>query len=131
MPILDANGNPACYSQPRFSNSANRYDRSQPQEPLFTGDFEKLVPDVDRKTLLSGSRKMFENYPPTRGALIQKADHTVGRAWDPKFTGKDREWGKEAESWLKDQWYGLCDVRGFGWDFKTLLWLDCVAMDRD
>jgi capsid protein len=131
MPILDANGNPVTSSQTTFANAANRYDRAQPPEPLFLADFDKLVPDMDRKALLSGGRKIYQNFPPVTGAIDSKADHVVGRAWDPKFTGKDREWGTIASDWLKEQWFGFCDVSGPGTDFKTLLWLDCVALDRD
>lgn len=130
MPILDQYGNPIQSANGgRFSNAANRGDRSQPLEPLFTDDFDKLIPDWDRKALLSGSRKMFQNFPPAEGAITQKADNVVMRAWDSTFKGDDKEWGKIAADWLNNQWYGMCDVHGK--DFKTLLWLDCVAIDRD
>lgn len=131
MPILDQYGNPVTSgSGGRFANAANRGDRSHPPEALFTDDIDKLIPDYDRKTLVSGSRKMFQNFPPAEGGITQKADNVVGRAWDPKFEGEDREWGKIASEFLK-QWFGFCDVRGNSIDFKTLLWLDCVALDRD
>ncbi len=130
MPILDSYGNPVTSgSGGRFANAATRYDRSQPVEPLFTQDFDALVPDWDRKTLVSGSRKMFQNFPPAEGAITQKADNVVGRAWDAKFNGEDKEWGKLAADWLNLQWYGMCDIKGN--DFKSLIWLDCVALDRD
>jgi hypothetical protein len=131
MPILDQYGNPISSAMHRFANSANRTDRSHPPEPLFLDDFDRLIPDMDRKALLSGSRKMFQNFGPSRGAIIQKADNVIGRAWLPKFTGQDKEWGALAKDWLVNQWYGMCDVRGPDFDFQTLLWLDCVAVDRD
>lgn len=102
-----------------------------PPEPIYIADFEKLVPDQDRKVVLSSSRLVFQNFGPARGAIIQKANNVVGRAWDPHFTGRDLEFGKTAADWLKNQWYDNCDIRGPGWDFKLLLWLDCVGMDRD
>ena len=130
MPILDSYGNPVTSGGGRnFSNATNRGDRSQPAEPLFTDDFDKLIPDYDRKTLLSGSRKMFQNFPPAEGAITQKADNVVGRAWDAIFKGEDKEWGKMASEWLTQQWYGMSDVQGV--DFKSNLWLDSVALDRD
>lgn len=131
MPILDQYGNPISSGSSKFANSAVRGDRSAPAEPIFLDDFDKLIPEQDRKTLLSGSRKMFQNYGPTRGAIIQKADNVIGRAWDPVFSGGDKEWGKLAADWLRNTWYGMCDVRGPDFDFKTLLWLDSVAVDRD
>ncbi len=129
--IVDQYGNPVSSASRHFANAADRGDRSRPPEPLFKDDFEKLVPDLDRQSIVSGSRKLFQNFGPVTGAIVQKADNVVGRAWNPKFTGKDREWGALAADWLANQWYGNCDVRGRAWDFKTLLWLDCVAVDRD
>lgn len=130
MPILDQYGNPLTSSHSgRFATSANRHDRSAPPEPLFTDDFDKLVPDWDRKSLVSGSRKMFMNFPPYEGMITMKADNAIGRAWDARFLGEDKEWGKTATDWILNQWYGMCDVHGT--DFKSLLWLDSVALDRD
>ena len=130
MPILDQYGNPVTSgSGGRFANAANRGDRSQPPEPLFTDNFDKLVPDWDRKALLSGSRKMFMNFPPYESSITMKADHVVGRAWNANFIGLDGEWGKIATDWLLNQWYGMCDINGA--DFKSALWLDCVSLDRD
>lgn len=129
--ILDQYGNPVCSGSRNFASAADRADRSRPPEPLYKDDFDKLIPDYDRQFIVSGSRKLFQNFGPVTGALIQKADNVVGRAWSPKFVGQDREWGAIARDWLENQWYGNCDVRGRAWDFKTLLWLDSVAMGRD
>lgn len=128
--ILDPYGNPV-YSQRKFASGANRHDPATPPMPLFEGDFSKLVPDLDRRVIVSCARAIFQDYGPITGALIQKADNVVGRAWAPKFLGADKEWGKRAKDWLENQWFGMCDVRGRAWDFKTLLWLDSVAVDRD
>lgn len=131
MSILDQYGNQVSSASRHFANAADRYDRSHPPQPLFREDFEKLIPDFDRQFLVSGSRKLFQNYGPIKGAIVQKANNVVGRAWSAKFTGQDLEWGVIAKDWLDNQWYGNCDVRGRAWDFKTLLWLDSVAVDRD
>lgn len=131
MSILDQYGNPVSSGSRHFANSADRNDRATPPQPLFKEDFDKLIPDLDRQFIVSGSRKLFQNFGPVAGAIIQKADNAIGRAWEPKFLGEDAEWGKAAVSWLSEQWYGQCDVRGRAWDFKTLLWLDSVAVDRD
>lgn len=135
MAILDQYGNPAesCQaSAPQnFANAGARCDRSHPPQRLFKEDFEKLIPDLDRQFIVSGSRKLFQNFGPYATPCIQKADNVIGRAWSPKFIGDDKEWGKMAVDWLENQWYGNCDVRGRAWDFKTLLWLDSVAVDRD
>lgn len=130
MPILDPYGNPV-FSQRKFARAAEQQDRAAPPLPIYDGDFSKLVPNLDRKIIVSAARAIFQDFGPIRGALIQKADHAVGRAWSPKFVGQDREWGSMAKDWLENQWFGNCDVRGRSWDFKTLLWLDSVAIDRD
>lgn len=134
MAVLDQYGNPAEYSIPaprNFANAAARNDRGMPNQHLFKDDFEKLIPDLDRQFIVSGSRRLFQNFGPWSTPMVQKADNVIGRAWSPKFLGEDKEWGKEAVDWLANQWYGNCDVRGRAWDFKTLLWLDSVAVDRD
>jgi capsid protein len=130
MPILDANGYPVTSGRRHFHNSAAQ-DRGVPTEPIFTDDWDKLVPEYDRKVILSHSRKMFANYGPARGALIQVSDNVVGRAWNPVFTGIEREWGKRVTAWLEEQWFELNDVHGTAWDFKTNLWLDCISALRD
>ena len=134
MAILDQFGNPAESYVPapqNFANAAVRNDRSLPPHRLFKQDFEALVPDLDRQFIVSGSRKLFQNFGPYATPCIQKADNAIGRAWGPKFIGEDKEWGAMAVDWLANQWYGNCDVRGKSWDFKTLLGLDSVAVDRD
>jgi capsid protein len=134
--ILDQNGNPYPESalvstSKNFASAAARNDRSSPPRRSFTEDFEKLIPDLDRQFIVSGSRLLFENYGPWSAPIVQKADNVIGRAWNPTFWGEDREWGKLAVNWLANQWYGNCDVKGRAWDFKTNLWLDSVAIDRD
>ncbi len=131
MSIVDQFGNPITSASRHFAEGANRNDRAIPPQPLYKDDFEKLIPDLDRQSIVSASRKLFSNYGPIRGAIVQKANNVVGRAWSPRHHGTDTEWGKVARTWLETQWYGNCDVRGRAWDFKTLLWLDSVAIDRD
>jgi capsid protein len=138
MAILDQHGNPypdsttgAGMSSHHFAGAASRSDRAFPNGRNFKDDFEKLIPDLDRQFIVSSSRRLFENFGPWSTPMVQKADNAVGRAWDPTFKGEDREWGKIAVDWLTNQWFGNCDVKGRMWDFKTLLWLDSVAIDRD
>jgi capsid protein len=137
MAILDQYGNPfevtptSIATPQNFASAASRNDRGIPPQRNFKEDFEKLIPDLDRQFIVSGSRRLFENFGPWSTPMVQKADNAIGRAWDPNFWGEDREWGKLAIDWLKNQWYGNCDVKGRAWDFKTRLWLDSVAIDRD
>lgn len=128
MAILDQWGNAA---QMQAARSANRYSRERPWEPVELKDIGKLVPYNDRQTLLSASRRLFLNLGPARGAIEQKAMYAVGRAWTPKFTGTDTEFGNVASDWLKNQWYAIGDVRGGMHDFRTALYLISTAIDRD
>jgi hypothetical protein len=132
MAILDQFGNPATSSESyNFAGAGSRSYRGNKPQRIYKEDFERLVPDLDRQTIVSGSRKLFENFGPWSTPMVQKADNVIGRAWSPSYFGEDREWGNMAKEWLENQWYGNCDVRGRAWDFKTLLWLDSVAIDRD
>lgn len=79
---------------------------------------------------MSQSRLIFSNFGVPRGAIFQKADGVVGRAWEPEFKGKDTDFGNQAKEFLKS-WFSVCDVKGNLYDFKTNLWLDSAAVDRD
>ena len=117
--------------QRNAARSADRSSADRPWEPVELRDIGKLVPAYDRKTLLSASRRLYLNLGPARGAIDQKAMYAVGRAWLPRFRGQDAEFGKMAEQWLSEQWYGIGDVRGGMHDFRTSLFLLSVAIDRD
>lgn len=90
----------------------------------------------DWRQLVSDSRKLFWNLGPAKGAIVDKNTYAVGRAWNPKFTGKsanatDRERALRAEEWLRDQWYPVADARGGMFDFKTDLYLLGLSADVD
>lgn len=65
-----------------------------------------------------------------RTAILQKAMYSIGRSWQARFAGEDKEWGGEAEKVLEN-WFKLCDVRGGVFTWQTLLTLDSIALDRD
>lgn len=117
--------------QYKAARSADRSSNDRPFEPVQLKDISQLVPSYDRKTLLSASRRLYLNLGPARGAIDQKAMYAVGRAWMPRFRGEDAEFGRAAEEWLSQQWYGIGDVRGGMHDFRTTLFLLSVAIDRD
>ena len=128
MALVDQFGNTISY---KAAAAANRYTRERPWEPVQLSDIDDLIPSIDRKTLLSASRRLFLNLGPARGAIEQKAMYAVGRAWLPIFTGSDNEFAFEAKNWLTDQWYVTGDVRGGMHDFRTALYNISVAIDRD
>jgi capsid protein len=111
------------------ANPIERYRR--PYEPLSFDSIPKEINLSDWQSLVSDSRKLFSNLGPAKGAIVDKATYAVGRAWAPKFTGKDQSWGEEVEHWLADQWYQTADVRGGMFDFRTDLYMASVCADRD
>lgn len=110
------------------ANPRERYRR--PFEVITIGAVSDEIRTDDLQYLVSDSRKLYCNLGPAKGAIDDKATYAVGRAWDPKFTGQDKAWGKKAEAWLRT-WYPVADARGGMFDFKTDLWLMSVCADRD
>lgn len=111
------------------ANWRERYRR--PFEPMTNNTIGLEINQYDWYQLLSQSRKLYCNLGPVTGAIDDKATYSVGRAWNAKFTGKDKAWGEEAERWVNEQWYPMADARGSMFDFKTDLFLSSVCIDRD
>lgn len=129
MQILDSNGRPAEY-QRKLVSASDRYSRGTPWTPDFTRDLDDLFTQNDWRATVSQSRVIFSNFGVPRGAIFQKADGVVGRAWQPEFKGEDQAFGEAAKEWLRS-WFGVCDVKGNLFDFHTNLWLNSAAIDRD
>jgi capsid protein len=127
--LVDQYGYPV-YCETKFSKGAQQ-GVNKPFERQFIGDIDDLIPSYDWRTLLSASRRLFTNMGIVKSATIQKANYSIGRSWNPVFKGKDKEWGKQAEDWLLEQFYPASDVRGSMFDFKTDLYIDSIAIDRD
>ena len=122
MGLVDQYGYPL-YVERQFAKGAVR-GVNKPWERLHLGDIDELIPATDWRTLLSASRKLFTNMGIVKSAVIQKANYSVGRSWNPVYNGKDKEWGRLAEDWLLNQFYPASDVRGSMFDFKTDLYVD-------
>lgn len=111
------------------TNWKERFRR--PLEVLTINTISKEVSEWDWQQLLSDSRKLYANLGPAKGVITDKATYSVGRGWNPKFTGTDSAWGERAEEWLREEWYPMADARGSVFDFKTDLYLASVCTDRD
>ena len=94
-----------------------------------TKDLEELIPQLDHRTLVSASRKLYNNVGVVRAILEQKAMYSVGRAFLPSFKGQDQEWGRKAEELLVD-WFNHCDIARAN-DWQTCLYLLSLELDRD
>lgn len=131
--ILDAQGNWVTSGgggSRKFLEAAQN-NGERPDWPTQFDSINRLVTTWDWRTTVSVSRRLFTNMGVPRGAIIQRAMFSVGRAWQPKFEGEDKAWGKLAEEWLREEWFKVCNVRGAMHDFVTDLFLASVAIDRD
>ena len=127
-PIIDIYGNPITT---RLLNGAESNSSARPAMRTRVESIKEAVPMTDWKVILSVSRRLFANNGIIQGALSQKAMHAVGCAWNPVFLGADREWGKEATRWLEEEWFPTCNVRGEVYDFRTMIYLSSINIDRD
>lgn len=132
MALVDQFGSPFAnpYGQ-HVARGASRSNGLRPWEPVKLQDIGTLVPPSDRATLVSASRRLYLNQPVLSGAVEQRSMYAIGKAWLPKFTGADKEFGDAAKAWLEELFFPLCDVRGPVFDFKTNLYLWSDAIDRD
>jgi len=132
MAIVDQYGSPYANQYGHVvARGAARHTGMRPWEQVKLQDIGKLVPAQDRQTLVSASRRLYLNQPILSGAVEQKSMYSIGRAWAPKFTGQDKDFGDAATAWLSEIFYPLCDLRGPVFDFKTELYLLSDAIDRD
>ncbi len=111
------------------ANPQERYRRPWENPTLNTIGNEVNL--WDWQILVSDSRKLYCNLGPAKGAINDKGVYSIGRAWNPKFTGTDKAWGDKAAQWLREMWYPVADVRGGMFDFKTDLYLTSIHADRD
>jgi len=116
----------------KFFKASNNNDGNRPSETIRALDpLKKLLTYRDWQTISFLSSKFFANFGVFKGAIQQKSMLAVGNAWAPIFMGEDKEWGLEAKTWLIEQWYPTCDVRGWNFDFATCLYNDSVTVDRE
>ena len=108
---------------------AGGYWGYRPFQMNQTGNLEKEVSQLEWKTIVSASNRLFWNFGPVQGGIESKATFAIGRSWEPIVQGEDKEWGRQAERWLSEVFYPASHVSGI--DFKTALYLECLAIDRD
>lgn len=116
--------------QIKYLDGAQKHSRSRPFQHTYTKDFDDLISEIDWATVVSASRKLYQNFGIVRGAIEQKSSFVVGNAFLPRFTGTNKEWGKQAQDWLT-KWMKICDVRGGVFDFQTDIYLSSIGIDRD
>ncbi len=130
MSILDQYGNPYRHST-RFAHAATRSPMIGTQYPNVIDDIAALIPRHDRLTLQGLSRRLYTNFGVLKAAVDQKANYSVGHAWQPCFRSPDMDKAKAAEQWVQDSFFPLCDVRGPVFYWQECLSLISQSLDRD
>lgn len=110
---------------------AAQWDSTRPWEPTERKDIADLIPANDRQTILSQARRIYINFGPIKNAVNQRAMYSVGRAFVPKYAGKDTAFGEIAAEWLNQTFYAIGDVRGGMHDLKTNLFTWSSSIDVD
>lgn len=128
--ILDANGQPTS-SYRKFSRGSESASNLRPFEPTRLDDIERLITPYDRRTLVSVSRSILENFGPVKGAIRQIAMFSVGDAWKPKNASLSERWRKKAERVIREEFCPIADIRGAGRSFTDLLYHMSILLDRD
>lgn len=126
--ILDAHGKPVSY----FLYPSPRWNLRQ-YKPRFwlAGDTKVNVSAYDRWEMVNYSRQLRAQVADLDTAITQKNNWSFGDAWEAHYVGRNPKWGQEAEEFLRDQFYPMCNVRGPLYHFKRALQISGMAWDTD
>lgn len=126
--LLGPNGQPVSY----FLYPSPRHNLRQYKPRYWLGaDTKTNVGPYDRWELVNYSRQLFAQIGNLSTAIKSKNSWAFGDAWDPHYTGRNAKWGDEAEAFLKEQFYPMCNVRGPQYDFKRSMRLSGQHWDVD
>lgn len=98
--------------------------------PTLYEDINKSVPVYDRRFVVSANRKLAANVGFIRESIEGKAICVVGNSWMPVYRGEDRNWGAQAEKWLRESWLPNSEIRGDEYDWQTALYLEGTNIDH-
>lgn len=93
-------------------------------------DTRHAVDGYTHDRMLRFGRLLWGNVGFVRGAIAEIATYSIGQQFQPQFSGKDVEWGAQAELQLQS-WLQICDVRGQPFNWVKDLWLAVVHALRD
>ncbi len=128
--IVDQYGKPMAFGlYPSPQLKPNNY---RPRYYTSVADTHKNVNSGDHYEQLRYGRSMFATLPDLGGSIRSKASWAVGpNSFSPIFTGEDQAWGDIAEKWLVNNFYGVCNIAGNNYDFRTTLYNTSIALDVD
>ncbi len=92
----------------------------------------KDVSFFTHERMMQFGRLLYVNVPFIGGVIDEMAMYAVGDAWQPKFIGADKAWGKLAQERLAI-WTDQCDLRGqpFNWSNDWRLAIIAAVRDGD
>jgi len=126
--ILSPNGQPVSYY---LYPSPRHNPRSHKPRPWLSPDMKINVSATDRWELVNLSRQLRAQIDLLDAAITQKNQWAFGDAWDPHYTGKNPDWGTEAQDWLRNVWFPNANVRGPQYDFKRSMNISGQSWDVD
>ena len=111
------------YAYPNYGKYRPRY--------YSLSDTNNGLDTMSRELLVRWSREMFGQLPIVSSGVKALANFSIGNAYLPLYTGKKMDWWKEACSWLINDWYPNCSVKGPHFDFQTSLRTESQLLDVD
>lgn len=126
--ILAPNGKPVSYY---LYPSPRHNPRAHKPRPWLSPDMKINVSATDRWELVNLSRQLRAQIDLLDAAITQKNQWAFGDAWDPHYTGTNKEWGKVAQDWLRNVWFPNANVRGPQYDFKRSMIISGQMWDVD
>ena len=130
--ILDQFSRPFTFPrQPAFARGASGNNNDRPTLNFMLGDVQKLIPTNDRRTLISISRHMIENWGPMKAVARQIPMYAVGASYNPTMNTTDSESKDEAERVIRENFWPIGDIRGGGRDMTTLFYHAVHCLIRD
>lgn len=130
MAIVDQHGQPYRYTH-KFAHASDQSGARGPRFSNVLDDISRLVPRHDRMTLQSLSRRLYTNFGVLKAAVDQKANYSIGHAFQPKFLSPDIEGAAAARQWAQDRFFPICDIRGGVFYWQECLTLISQGLDRD
>jgi capsid protein len=97
-----------------FSRGATAGGGSRPWVPTRLEDIDKLIRAYDRKTLVGVSRHMVENWGPTKAIALIFQMLVVGSSWRPSMQSSDKDYRKEIETIIREQFIPAGNLSGGG-----------------
>lgn len=84
---------------------------------------------LSRELLVRYSREMYGQLPFVQSAIKTLSDFTIGNAYQPLYSGNNKQWWSIVQEWLMEEVYPNASVRGM--DFLTSLRTECSLLDID